>query len=115
MRHFATDIGLKQRQVRVAAQLASGSTIAAASHSTSISRSTIHRWMHTPSFRQAIDSAIANRKQAERELIERMAERAADSLSRELSRKRSPAGKMALIRGVLDLALQMEQGHRASL
>jgi hypothetical protein len=71
--------------------------------------------MHTPSFRQAIDRAIADRKQAERELIDRMAERAADSLSRELGRKRSTAGKVALIRGVLDLAMQMEQGQRAAL
>ena len=44
-----------------------------------------------------------------------MAERAADSLSRELGRKRSTAGKVALIRGVLDLAMQMEQGQRAAL
>jgi hypothetical protein len=70
--------------------------------------------MHTPSFRAAIDRAIADRRQAERELIDRIAERAADSLSRELGRKRSTAGKVALIRGVLDLAMQVD-GPQAAL
>ena len=71
MRQIATQTARQQRQARVAVSIASGDTIAAASRSTSISRSTIHRWMHNPAFRQAIDSAITERQQAERELIDR--------------------------------------------
>jgi len=76
MRHRGTDLALQQRQHRVAVRLAAGCPIARAAHSERIGRSTIHRWLHAASFRQAIESAIADRKWAERELMERLAERA---------------------------------------
>jgi len=115
MQRNATSLALQQRQRRAAAALASGHSVTRTARILGINPCTIYRWLHQPSFRQAIEAAIAERKRAERELIERMAERAADSLSRELSRRRSTVGKVALIRGVLDLALQMEAGQGATL